>query len=179
MLLGRGTQNYTCTDSNESTIPTTRGAEAVLFDVSCLAAQYSAALHELPDLLLQMKPSVQVYTATIFQKLSEEDVLVGHHYFAPDFSTPIFDLANSKKKIYFSGKKDASITALSSASAGAPGEQNGAVDWLRIKGDTKSVGAKLAYRIFTAGGKAPANCKGQQKLFSVQYAAEYCTFPPP
>ena len=69
-------------------------------------------------------------------------MLVGNHDFTPDFPTPVLGLASSKK-IYFSGKKDENIAALSSASAGAPGEQNCPAGWLRIKADTRSVGQSL------------------------------------
>jgi len=115
----------------------------------------------------------------VFQRLSKEKVVVGHHYFTPDFSTPVFDFRITPDvKRYFSGSKDAGISATTYASKGSPGEQYGAVDWLRLKAGDKSVESKLAYRVHTAGGKAPANCKGRGGSFMVDYAAEYCLFCP-
>lgn len=179
MVLGRGTQNYTCADDTENSTPVSRGAEAILYDVSCLAANYPSLLHELPDVLVQLQSSVQYYMTTVFQRLSKEKVVVGHHYFTPDFSTPVFDFRITPDvKRYFSGSKDAGISATTYASKGSPGEQYGAVDWLRLKAGDKSVESKLAYRVHTAGGKAPANCKGRGGNFMVDYAAEYCLFCP-
>lgn len=179
MVLGRGTQNYSCADATENSTPVSRGAEAILYDVSCLAANYPSLLHELPDVLVQLQASVQYYLTAVFQRLSKEKVIVGHHFFAPDFSTPVFDFRITPDvKLYFSGTKDASIAATAYASKGSPGEEYGAVDWLRLKAGDKSVESKLAYRVHTAGGKAPANCKGRGGNFAVDYAAEYCLFCP-
>ena len=179
MVLGRGTQNYTCADGTENSTPVSRGAEAILYDVSCLAANYPSLLHELPDVLVQLESSVQYYITAVFQRLSKEKVVVGHHFFAPDFSTPVFDFRITPDvKRYFSGSKDAGIAATTYASKGSPGEQYGAVDWLRLKAGDKSVESKLAYRVHTAGGKPPTNCKGKGGTFTVDYAAEYCLFCP-
>ncbi|RPB00796.1 hypothetical protein L873DRAFT_1804538 [Choiromyces venosus 120613-1] len=174
VVLGRGTQNYTCADSTENSTPVAQGAQAILYDVSCIAANHPSLLHELPDVLVQLQSSVEYYMATIFQRLSKEKVIVGHHLFVPDFSTAVFDFRITPDvKRYFSGRKDASVSATAYASKGPPGEEFGAVDWLRLKAGDNSVDLKLAYRVHTAGGKPPGNCKGRNKNFGINYAAEY------
>ncbi|KAG0633724.1 hypothetical protein HOY80DRAFT_591418 [Tuber brumale] len=174
VVLGRGTQNYTCTDNTESSIPVSQGALATLYDVSCLAANHPSLLHELPDVLVQLQTSVQFYITAVFQRFSKEKIVAGHHFFAPDYSTPVFDFRVTPDiKRYFSGKRDAGVAATAYSSKGSPGQEYGAVDWLRLKAGDKSVESKLAYRVNTAGGKAPENCKGMQKNFNIDYAAEY------
>ncbi|KAG0127186.1 hypothetical protein HOY82DRAFT_81303 [Tuber indicum] len=174
VVLGRGTQNYTCADDTESSTPVSQGAEAILYDVSCLAADHPSLLHELPDVLVQLQSSVQYYITAVFQRLSKEKVIAGHHYFTPDFSTPVFDFRITPDiKRYFSGKRDAGVPATAYASKGAPGQEYGAVDWVRLKAGDEAVESKLAYRVHTAGGKAPPNCKGMQKNFDIEYATEY------
>ncbi|PWW78751.1 hypothetical protein C7212DRAFT_288693, partial [Tuber magnatum] len=174
VVLGRGTQNYTCADDTENSTPVPQGAEAILYDVSCLAVNHPSLLHELPDVLVQLQNSVQYYITTVFQRLSKEKVIAGHHYFVPDFSTPVFDFRITPDiKRYFSGKKDAGVSATAYASKGSQGQEYGAVDWLRLTAGEKSVESKLAYRVHTAGGKAPGNCKGREKYFEIDYAAEY------
>lgn len=113
----------------------------------------------------------------IIRGIAGDAVVVGHHYFAPDFSTPVFDfrVAAGQTQI-FTGVRDQAIPALSTASRGGPGDQQfGAVDWLRLKAiPEKTVDYKLAYRVETAGGKAPATCEGRPSTFSIEYATEYC-----
>lgn len=176
VVLGRGTQNYTCADSKDTTLPVGAGALAVLYDASCLAANFPALLHSLPDALVALSAD------SIGAVLSAESMLVaGHHYFAPDFSTPVFDFRLAGQAQIFTGVRDQAVAAPGSAAKGGLREQQfGAVDWLRLKAiAAKSVDYQLAYRVQTAGGKAPPTCKGRAGTFSIEYATEYCEDCPP
>lgn len=65
--------------------------------------------------------------------------------------------------------------APASACPGLTGE--GAVRWLFLK-DTKGLsvgGVDTVYRVETAGGAAPATCKGMKPSFEVKYATQ-CKF---
>ena len=53
------------------------------------------------------------------------------------------------------------------------GQGFGAVDWLQLKAKSGSTELMEAYRVFTAGGKAPSTCEGQPATFEMQYSAEY------
>lgn len=178
VVLGRGTQNYTCADSQSTTIPAAAGALAILYDASCLVSKKPSLLHQLPNILVSVSSSL---TQTILQRIAGEAVVVGHHYFAPDFSTPVFDfrITTGQTQI-FTGVRDQAVPALTSASRGGLADQQfGAVDWLRLKAiPAKTVDYKLAYRVETAGGKAPATCRGRPATFSIEYATEYCEYLP-
>lgn len=179
VVLGRGTQNYTCADSKDTTLPVGAGALAMLYDVSCLAANYPALLHSLPDALVAL-PAGSI--GAILQRVPVESiVLAGHHYFAPDFSTPVFDFRLAGQTPIFTGVRDQAVPASSrAAKGGLQDQQFGAVDWLRLKAiAAQSVDYKLAYRVQTAGGKAPPTCKGRAGTFSIEYATEYCENCPP
>lgn len=108
--------------------------------------------------------------------MTRDKLLIGHHYFAPNNTIPVFDFRMGKSpSLIFRGKKDQGVPATTVASKGIPTEQNGAVDWLRIVAiQSMSVGLKLVYRVQTAGGKGPSTCKGMPKSFEIQYATEYC-----
>lgn len=171
VLLGRGTQNYTCTDSSETTIPTGGGAVATLYDASCLAATFPALLHQLPNALVGMSG------ATGRQRIVRDAALVGHHYFAPNFATPVFDLRLKPGQTgIFTGARDAGVpAAVGAARGGPPDQQFGAVDWLRLKTlPGQSVGYQMVYRVHTAGGKPPPTCKDRPTTITIEYATEYC-----
>lgn len=110
--------------------------------------------------------------------MTRDKFLIGHHYFAPNNTIPVFDFRMEKSQsLIFRGKKDQGVPATTAASKGIPTEQNGAVDWLRIVAiQSLSVGFKLVYRVQTAGGKSPSTCKGMSKSFEIQYATEYCKY---
>lgn len=148
----------------------------MLYDASCLAANFPSLLHSLPDVLVALSTS---RLDTILQRVPSEPIVVGHHYFAPDFSTPAFDfrLTAGQTQI-FTGVRDQAVPASSNAAKGGRQDQQfGAVDWLRLKAiPAKSVDYKLAYRVQTAGGKAPPTCKGRAGTITIEYATEYCEY---
>ena len=71
--------------------------------------------------------------------------------------------------------KAGAIAAPVGSSKGPDGKGNGAVDWLRLTptAGQGSRGIEEVYRTYTAGGKAPATCKGLGKVVKVEYAAQY------
>lgn len=167
VVLGQGTQNYTCVDNTANSKPVAAGALATLYDVSCLAAEGSAILHKMPEYILT-KPNL-IKTNPLFPK-------VGTHFFYPDTSTPVFvmneNLVNAKMG-KFVGKK----------AEGIPAPVTTAVDWLKLVNkivtgataapEITSNGYAATYRVYTAGGKPPADCNGRGPSFTVPYTAEY------
>lgn len=178
VVLGRGTQNYTCVDATDASVPVAQGAVADLYDVSCLAAKRPELLHLLPDVMVNIGKTTIETAASIVSRMTRDKLFIGHHYFAPNNTIPVFDFRMEKSQsLIFRGKKDQGVPATIAASKGIPTEQNGAVDWLRIVAiQSMSVGVKLVYRVQTAGGKSPSTCKGMPKSFEIQYATEYCKY---
>ncbi|KAI9698161.1 MAG: hypothetical protein M1836_004163 [Candelina mexicana] len=172
VVIGRGTQNYTCTPGSKDP-PRFAGAVAMLYDASCLAAYHSSLLHELTGGFLQWKDSVTLLAAAIAGRISNEHLLIGHHYFS-DSTTPVFDFRiNGKTDIIFSSKK-ANVPAPDYSVKGVNNEGFGAVDWLKLESKSGTVGFKEAYRMITAGGNPPPTCENQKEAsFTVDYAAEY------
>lgn len=176
VVIGSGTQNYTCVDSTSYSKPVANGAVADLFDVSCIASHTSDAesiLGKLPQLVLH---NLHVIHEKNFPK-------IGVHYFYPDSSTPVFRISSGKKKGLFVGQKLENVPAPAYADAGLPPDAFGAVDWLKLgtKDNVlttngkplKSKGYKAVYRVETAGGKAPMTCQGRPAYFTIPYAAQY------
>ncbi|KAH8147846.1 uncharacterized protein LAJ45_07946 [Morchella importuna] len=175
VVLGRGVQNYTCADSLSTTIPAANGAVATLYDASCLAACNPTLLHTLPDIMVNLPKDTIAESLSIVTRMTRQPIMVGHHYFAPNNTIPVFDFRVQRSDKYLlAGQRDEGVPAVTTASKGEMGVGYGAVDWLRIKAiPDMSVDYKLAYRILTAGGKPPATCQGMAKEFSVEYATEY------
>ncbi|KAH0543051.1 hypothetical protein FGG08_002564 [Glutinoglossum americanum] len=172
VLLGRGTQNYTC-NAGSSDKPTANGAIAILYDASCLAANQPSLLHELAGALIQVDSSTEYLTAAIIQRMSSEALVAGHHYFR-DPTTPVFDFrVNSGDKDVFCGKKSTNVAAPQWSIKGKGDGGDGAVDWLKLSTVDGTEGFKEGYRMVTAGGSPPPTCKDKPSSFEVDYAAEY------
>ncbi len=95
--------------------------------------------------------------------------VIGHHYF-DGAGVPTFDLGSTG---FVRGKKSGDIPAPANACKGPNNQGDGAVDWLALSDAGGSKDLSEAYRVETAGGKAPASCSGQPKDIQVQYAAQY------
>ncbi|KAF8429559.1 hypothetical protein EV426DRAFT_581817 [Tirmania nivea] len=176
VVVGHGTQNYTCADSTANSKPVANGAHAELYDASCFVSITPGILNRLPYLFLQKPRAIPV------DKLPK----VGVHYFYPDATTPVFDV-NGKtaaaKKGRFVGKKLENVSAPSDAYAGVAPDAFGAVDWLKLVSTDNvrtasgevfaSNGYNAVYRVETAGGKPPATCQGRPAHFEILYAAQY------
>lgn len=171
MLLGHGTQNYTCATRTASSVPAAIGAKARLYDASCLAQNHPERLHRLPAEIIDMsEDKVGGYIARQMSGYSNNPI--GSHFFT-DLTTPYFDFHHGD---YFAGKKLENVPAPASAAHG----KWGTVDWLLLGAvRTGSVKYEAIYRVVTSGGKPPADCSGQPSAFQVHYATEYCRFLPP
>ncbi|PLB55855.1 hypothetical protein P170DRAFT_453097 [Aspergillus steynii IBT 23096] len=164
VAIGRGTQNYTCNATDASTTPNAVGAVATLYDASCIVHRNPELLHALTGPFSHFIPGVIHFVSAIFSRLihsSTDTVVLGEHYF--EGKTPFFDMRLGGYPDWVGTKKV--------ASADAPTKGND-VPWLKLE-STNSSGIHDVYRIYTAGGKAPANCQGQNPYFVVDYAAEY------
>jgi hypothetical protein len=106
------------------------------------------------------------------------DNRIGTHFFAAvnGANTPTFALDQLAQPYPMAQVSKLNETlAPESACPGLTGE--GAVKWLLLK-DTKGLshgGIDTVYRLETAGGSAPATCKGKPASFEVKYAAQ-CKF---
>ena len=98
-------------------------------------------------------------------------VVAGQHFFS-DAGVPIFDLLKSGSGLLVASKAG-DILAPPGSPVGQNNVGNGAVDWLSLDSKDGSSGLSEGYRVYTAGGKAPASCDGQASHIEVQYAAQY------
>lgn len=169
MVLGRGTQNYTCATNTAASVPAPIGAKARLYDASCLAQKNPSRLHRLPAEIFEMdEAKVGAYIARQMPGPDRTDNPIGSHYFS-DLTTPTFDFRHGD---FVAAKK------LENVPAPAKLGKWGTVDWLQL-GAVRAGSVKYSaiYRVITAGGKAPADCSGRPRAFQVPYATEYCRFP--
>lgn len=171
VVIGRGTQNYTCSASTAAAIPAAYGAYAQLYDASCLAQNHPDVLHALPGMLLDMDTK-KVRSLLGLCSVLGHRVEVGLHFFR-DATTPVFEFRKSRSKDIFVGRRVEGVAAPSDAEPG----HYGAVDWLKLAAIEGSRGFSQVYRVTTAGGKAPRTCEGMPARFEVPYATEYCECP--
>jgi len=180
VAIGRGVQNYTCAGLGDSDPPAQVGALATLYNASCIAAIAPTILNILPDLFLEFVPaqssvsdvSTSAATAALSRLPSTlsfgNGLISGHHYFDA-LGTPFFNLLQPLNIGDCYGAKTGTFTA--------PKSNPPAVPWLRLDAKQgysgQSVNIKTVFRLVTAGGVAPATCKGQPDNISVQYAAQY------
>lgn len=182
VAVGRGTQNYTCSDA--ASTPVAKGAVATLFNATCQAARS-------PDLLYQTPSIALAYAVPDAESaLAAFDILLsGHHYFTDD-KTPFFNLDTSDHSygtVACAKKASSNAPAANSTSplksnvvSGTAGTADGDVPWLKLDvkdvADDANAGSytwKEVYRLNTAGGQAPDSCDGIDGDFTVQYAATY------
>ncbi|CAG8166919.1 unnamed protein product [Penicillium nalgiovense] len=169
VALGRGTQNYTCTDSTSTSTPVAVGAVARLYNATCIAANYPDLLAKLPDLAYRIPLPTNEYASFPPANL----VLMGHHFFTD--AIPEFNLNTTPKKHngIVMTKKGGAIDAPPGAVSG----QYGAVPWLYLTSTDGTVGNyKSVYRVNTAAGSPPKTCEGMPPAFQIQYAANYYFF---
>jgi hypothetical protein len=162
IVIGRGTQNYTCATASADAAPVANGAMASLFDVTC---DYSLVT----DAVMARVTAIALdYSIPKGPEISAR--LIGHHEFT-EKGIPLFKLDLGPVSYgYVQAKPD---PIKSSAPKDAVKGQNkmGSVQWLKlnaVEGDYKDV-----YRVNTAGGMAPKTCQGIQGSFTVEYSAQY------
>jgi hypothetical protein len=171
VALGRGVQNYTCSDP---AAPVAMGAIATLFDVTALAYASLNTLNSITQSAVYLTLPPNIANSKLKIPGTNDLAVIGKHYFSAG-GMPIFDLYNANSEILFA-KKLLAVPAPSTASKGPEG--TGAVPWLKLDDKGGSIGVKEVYRVETAGGNAPALCTGKAAgtVVSVQYAAEYWFF---
>jgi len=161
VAIGRGTQNYSCATNTAASIPAQIGADAKLFNATCLAgasAQGNAAVMQAPAIAYKYpEPSGNTDV--------ENQLQSAHHYFL-DTTTPFFDFVTQDHNYGTVASKKIAASPAPNATANVP--------WLKLQASVSNGNnIKEIYRVNTVGGVAPVNCAGQPSLIYVQYAAEY------
>ena len=155
IVIGRGTQNYTCSTGLASETPKAVGAVAKLFNATCSSVRAPAVVADITRLSLDYP---------IPDSAVANQLLTGHHDFTAA-GQPLFDTKFGN----ILAKKNSNSTAPVGSAQGSNGL--GSVPWLKL--DAVSGTFKEVYRLNTAGGVAPKTCEGITKAFEVEYAAEY------
>lgn len=186
ILIGRGSQNYTCDLSNPSATPVPIGALATLYDISCAASMSQQSADLFTSLAYSVRagalPSLSSDPAFANRFFSPADAdaadppmleaavtpyVAGHHFFT-DATTPRFDLDTPNAQY---GAVNVAKVATSDAPASA---HKGSVGWLYLKALDDEQGFKAVYRVETVGGAAPTTCREVgMDAFTVRYAAQY------
>ncbi|KAI5812050.1 hypothetical protein BZA77DRAFT_347303 [Pyronema omphalodes] len=185
VVLGHGTQNYTCPTNTSVSKPIPAGAKAQLIDASCLAAY--------PDLLHSLPSTIQAFSSRKLAEFLERKIgvymfnaYIGDHFFS-DAKTPVFSFARSGGEVIVGRKLENVPAPMGMSMKGGQDwkdekdEKDGkeemttdSVDWLKISAvEGTTNGCKTVYRVVTAGGKPPATCEGQGSTIEVPYATEY------
>ncbi|KAF2812758.1 uncharacterized protein BDZ99DRAFT_384061 [Mytilinidion resinicola] len=175
ILLGLGTQNYTCATPGSSAAPGTTGAKATLYDLGTKLSTDPFAkwkINTIPTLALSLSSYSPVLSSWL--AVSGYSTILGKHFFTSAM-VPTFSLDNVPPPPFpqVNGKKNGTMTAPIYSCPGTTNE--GAVPWLKLidAGGSQS-GVNTVYRLVTAGGSAPATCENiQTTIFEVPYAAEY------
>jgi hypothetical protein len=190
VLLGIGTQNYTCTTGDENAAPGTTGASgktkeitiastnttnsrpAQLYDIGTPLNASPFAKWTIPS-ISPLALSLMTQPAQLTQNLGSLGFhnMVGHHFFTG--ASPVFSLDQLQSPYPMTlvgkmGETDAPVSSCPGTNA------EGAIKWLLLK-DTKGVsqgGINTVYRLETAGGNKPSTCKGLKENFEVKYAAQ-------
>ncbi|KAF4550668.1 Hypothetical protein D9617_16g014560 [Elsinoe fawcettii] len=173
IVVGRGTQNYTCDTSNSTAVPVAAGAVATLFNVTCLAVESPQLVARLSNVALDLPIPYNVQDDADTPSYYG---LSGHHYFL-DLTTAFFNLDTDKHQYGEGAFKKANATdAPKDAMVGQKNKGFGAVPWLLLKAAPGYGGLQAfteVYRVRTAGGSPPKACAGQPAKFEIQYATEY------
>ncbi|KAI4127078.1 MAG: hypothetical protein LQ338_003397 [Usnochroma carphineum] len=174
VAIGRGTQNYTCDIAHPSSAPVAVGANAGLYNTTCVSCVSPTTLQKIPAaaLLLPAPKENQV----LFPAQAVES---GHHYFT-DLTTPTFNLHTQITNYGIQFAKVLTKVPVPDSMQQLGPDQSKAVPWLKLSSANAPDGlatddspVKEIYRINTAGGSAPTTCDSMPASFEVQYAAEY------
>ncbi|KAF2682944.1 hypothetical protein K458DRAFT_390220 [Lentithecium fluviatile CBS 122367] len=183
VLLGLGTQNYTCTAGNDSAVPFQPGAVAKLYDIGTQLNKDPWAQFKIPTisgLALSLSNTPWGSSRLLDEYLKQQgyNQILGNHYFT--LTVPTFSLSAVKSNPYPLAMvtKAMAVDAPKWACPGTTGE--GAVKWVQLIDSLKQSvgGVNTVYRLETAGGNPPATCKGQKQAFEVPYAAQYWIYGP-
>ncbi|KAF9261677.1 hypothetical protein L218DRAFT_1078481 [Marasmius fiardii PR-910] len=168
VLLGVGTQNYTCSDNGNYA---SAGAVAKLIDVSCFSK--IPDFSKLPNLAFDIwnKVPASVSAETALKVLGQIDsrLVFGDHYFTANPAggiRPEWDATSGA----FKGNPQAFMYGAKAASVAAPTGSSD-VDWLYLTNAGGSL-ADEVYRTYTKGGQPAASCTTGQTA-TVKYTAMY------
>jgi hypothetical protein len=158
--------------------------EAILYDIGkTLNDDLVAAKWKIPVISgLVLHLSTHPKMLERYLRLAGYDQVIGHHYFASfhGTNTPVFAFDQVSQFPYPLAQvsKVAETDAPRSAFPGL--QQEGAIPWLHLTDTTgvSSGGVDTVYRLETAGGKGPMDCKDRGPSFEVHYAAQ-CEKSPP
>ena len=174
VAIGRGTQNYTCDTAHPSSIPVAVGANATLYNTTCMSCIAPTALQKIPSSVILM-PTPQE-NAFLFPAQAYTS---GHHYFS-DLTTPTFNLHTVKANYGIQFAKVFAKIPVPDDKQQLGQDQSKAVPWLKLTSADAPDGlasdgspVKEIYRVNTAGGSPPPTCDLAPASFEVQYAAEY------
>ncbi|KAJ4349437.1 uncharacterized protein N0V89_008052 [Didymosphaeria variabile] len=180
VLLGVGTQNYTCLTGNAADAPDTTGATAKLYDLGTKLNNDPLAQWKIPAIsgLALSLSAFGTWQLDMYLNAEGYNQWLGNHFFT--LKVPTFSLYKTKTTPHPLAMvaKKADQDAPKTACQGTTGE--GAVKWLYLADDTNlSVGGvNTVYRLETAGGNKPDTCQGMQNYFEVPYAAQYWVYGP-
>lgn len=181
VLLGVGTQNYTCLTGDETVAPDTTGATAKLYDLGSRLNVDPLAQWKIPAIsgLALSLSAFGTWQLDMYLMAEGYNAWLGNHFFT--LKTPTFSLYKTKTTPHPLAMvaKKAEQDAPATACQGTKGE--GAVKWLYLNDDANLGslgGVNTVYRLETAGGNKPATCKGMKKTFEVPYAAQYWVYGP-
>lgn len=148
IVLGRGTQNYTCSSSKKSAKPVATGAVATLFDASCLAGSYPELLHQLPSALKNVSVDTLSFLSVLTGQIASSksgDLIEGKHYFNRE-GVPFFDLRFGGSKDWMMAESVGKASAPSKALASRSNVADHDVDWLKLVSKHGS-GIKVSIRL--------------------------------
>lgn len=173
VVLGYGTQNYTCNDSGTYT---SIGSVAKLVDASCALSFIASFLS--PEFNIT---TVYDSTTPVEVKLNElkSFPFSGDYYLVanasgtpPNTISPLFDFRSGAAK----GDPEGFVIMNKSDSVPSPVDPANNIDWIHLTAiPCDGQFASTAYRFLTLGGQPPASCtKGSTPLtITVPYAANY------
>jgi hypothetical protein len=128
-----------------------------------MAGPYPGLLDALPSVALKYP----IPTDEQLLGSSASNFFLGHHYFQPNNTTPVFNLntPNAQYGVVALGKLDAN-NATTRADVNVQNLQLGAKS-------RDGCQVQQVYRLHSEGGQPPATCKGMPAAFEVQYATNY------
>ncbi|KAK7045114.1 hypothetical protein R3P38DRAFT_3308795 [Favolaschia claudopus] len=165
ILLGVGTQNYSCVGTAFTSI----GAVASLFDISCLdhTPHFASIQSKAFDVWKDLPASAPL---TAVGPLVGAPHLDGFHYFIPSAS----GTGLSPKWDFTSTTGNPSAFVVGARVGGIPAPTNPAVniDWLSLNRSDGELAAQI-FRVDTVGGQPPASCVAGSGDITVKYTAKY------